>query len=334
MECARRVENIDSEYKMKRIAAIILTLMIAVSVFSGCNSNTDDNSGKFNIICTIYPEYDWVKNLTAGAKNVETTLLLDGGVDMHSYQPTVSDIVKISTCDMFIFAGGESDTWVEDALSQAINTDMVVINLLDILGDRAKEEEEIEGMKSKKGEEDESELDEHVWLSLKNAEFFCEEISDKLIEADSANKPVYEKNLSAYKNNLDMLDKKYRSGLSNTRYDTLIFCDRFPFRYLVDDYGLKYYAAFSGCSAENGVGFETVVFLSEKLDELGVPAVITVDGSDSKVADTVISASHSKSAKVLTLNSMQSEDPEKPQNGDSYLAIMENNLEVLKKALN
>ena len=317
---------------MKKFTAIILALISAVTVFSGCNANINTDSGKFNIICTIYPEYDWVKNLTEGAENVETTLLLDSGVDMHSYQPSVGDIVKISTCDMFIFVGGESDNWVYDALDQAQNKDMIVVNLLDILGDKAKEAEEVEGMQADKKADEEPELDEHVWLSLKNAELFCSEISDKLIKADSANKDIYEKNTSNYMNQLDEIDKKYQSELANAKHDTLIFCDRFPFRYLVDDYNLKYYAAFPGCSSETDASFETVIFLSDKLDELGLPALITVDGADSRFADTVILASHSKSAEVLTLNSMQSETLKKTDS--SYLSIMENNLEVLKKALN
>ena len=317
---------------MKKITAIFLALITAVSVFSGCSASVNTDSGKFNIICTIYPEYDWLKNLTDGAQNVETTLLLDNGADMHSYQPSVRDIVKISTCDMFIFVGGESDDWVYDALDQAQNKDMLVINLLDILGDKAKEEEEVEGMQTDKKGEDEPELDEHAWLSLKNAEFFCEKISDKLIEADGKNKDIYEKNTLNYVDKLKELDKKYQNELANAKHDTLIFCDRFPFRYLVDDYNLNYYAAFPGCSSETDASFETVIFLAEKLDEFGLSAVMTIDGSDSEIADTVILASQSRSAEVLPLNSMQSETIEKADG--SYLSIMKNNLEVLKKALN
>ena len=318
---------------MKKFISIFLALALCFSVLSGCSGAKKADDGKLNIVTTIFPEYDWLKNITEGAQDVELTLLLDSGADLHSYQPTAGDIVKISDCDVFVYVGGESDQWVEEVLSGAVNKNMLVINLLDELGTKVKEEEIVEGMQSERGEKDESEYDEHVWLSLKNAATLCGRISDKLCEADEKNSAVYSKNTEEYLKKLSALDKEYRDARDIAKYTTLIFADRFPFRYLTDDYNLHYYAAFSGCSAESEASFETVAFLANKLDELKLPAVIKLDGSNGKLAETVIKASKDKNAETLELDSMQSITSEEIKNGKSYLDIMESNLAVLKKAI-
>lgn len=321
---------------MKRIVSVILVLLLALSVFAGCSGNGGSNDGKLSIVTTIFPEYDWVKNITNGAEDVEITLLLDSGADLHSYQPTADDIVKISNCDVFIYVGGESDKWVDDALKTSVNKNKTVINLLDILGSKAKEEEAVEGMQAneEEGEEEEgAEFDEHVWLSLKNSSILCEKISGMLGEADSKNSDLFKKNTEEYTNKLDELDKKYQAVRDSAKYDTLIFADRFPFRYLVDDYNLKYYAAFSGCSAESEASFETVAFLANKLDELKLPAVMKIDKSDGKIAKTVIETSNQKNTQILEMNSMQSTTSKDIEDGATYLGIMESNLDVLSKAI-
>ena len=256
---------------MKKILAALIAAVILIAAFTGCSSSKKD-SGKLKIIATIFPEYDWVKNIVGDVDNAEVSLLLDKGVDMHSYEPTADDIVNVSSCDVFIYVGGESDKWVNDALSTATNKDMVAINLLDELGSAVKEEEIIEGMEAVEDEEksDEIEYDEHVWLSLKNASKLCQVIADKLGEKDSAHKDAYEKNAKEYIAKLNSLNSKYSEMCKNAKNKTLIFADRFPFRYMTDDYGLKYYAAFTGCSAESEASFKTIVFLAEKLDELNL----------------------------------------------------------------
>lgn len=320
---------------MKRIITIILVLIFALSLFSGCSGATENNNGKLSIVTTIFPEYDWIKNITNGAENVDTAILLDSGTDLHNYQPTAEDIIKISKCDVFIYVGGESDEWVADSLKGAEKKDKTVINLLDILGSKAKEEETVEGMQIDEHEEisDEPEFDEHVWLSLKNTSFLCEKISSILCEADPDNSEIYKKNTQEYIAKLNELDKKYQTARDSAKHDTLIFADRFPFRYLIDDYNLKYYAAFSGCSAESEASFETVAFLADKLDELKVPAVFKIDKSDGKIAKTVIETSNQKDTKTLVLNSMQSITAEDIENGANYLGIMESNLDVLSQAI-
>ena len=320
---------------MKRIISLVLVLVLALSLFAGCSGTPGADDGKLNIVTTIFPEYDWVKNITAGADNVDVTLLLDNGADLHSYQPTAEDIVKISSCDVFIYVGGESDKWVDDALKGAVNKDMVKINLIELLGSRAKEEETVEGMQAEKEEKDEegTEYDEHVWLSLKNASTLCKQISDKLCETDEKNKDLYTKNTNVYLKKLNDLDAKYQNVRDTAKYDTMIVADRFPFRYLMDDYNLKYYAAFLGCSAESEASFETVAFLAKKLDELKLPAVMTIDKSDKKLAKTVIETSNQKNAQILEMDSMQSVTAKDVEDGKTYLGIMESNLNAFTKAI-
>ncbi|WP_026492096.1 metal ABC transporter substrate-binding protein [Butyrivibrio sp. XPD2002] len=293
------------------------------------------------IVCTIFPEYDWVREILGEkAEGADLTMLLDNGVDLHSYQPTAEDIVKISECDLFIYVGGESDGWVDDALKEKTNKDMVVINLLDTLGDNVKEEEVVEGMEAEEEEEEEGEeeegpeYDEHVWLSLKNTKILVAAIADALEKIDSENADIYKKNAEEYTAKLDALDVEYADTVKNAALDTVLFGDRFPFRYMVDDYGLKYYAAFVGCSAETEASFETIAFLAGKVDELGLKNVLTIEGQNHKIAETIIQNTSTKDQGVLTMDSMQSTTTEDVQGGATYLGIMESNLEVLKEALN
>ena len=262
-------------------------------------------------------------------------MLLDNGVDLHSYQPTSDDILKISDCDLFVYVGGESDEWIEDALKSAANPDMKTINLMETLKDFIKEEETVEGMQEKhhSHEEDEKEYDEHVWTSLRNASAAAEAIADTLKELDPENSDTYEENLRSYQSELGSLDREYQETVEQSTHKTLLFADRFPFRYLTDDYGISYYAAFSGCSAESEASFKTITFLAEKVDELGLKEVFTIEKSDDRIAETVIENTRDKDQKVAVLNSMQSITSEEIADGTTYLSIMEDNLKVLKTAL-
>ncbi len=302
------------------------------------SENDNNKTEKLKIVTTIFPEYDWVRQI-AGDKvsDMDITMLLDNGVDLHSYQPTADDIMKISDCDLFIYVGGESDEWVNDALKEAVNKDMQVINLLDVLGEQVKIEELVEGMQDTEHEEEEEheekEYDEHVWLSLKNAETLCDAIAEALGNADPDNKAVYDTNKAAYIDQLVSLDNQYREVADQASVKTLLFGDRFPFRYLVDDYGLSYYAAFAGCSAESEASFETISFLAKKIDELGLKYVMTIEKSDQKIAKTIIENTQNKDQSILTLDSMQSTTSADAANGMTYLSIMEGNLNILKEAL-
>ena len=325
--------------KVKKVLSAVVAAFLALGSLTACSSSGAKGNDKLKIVTTIFPEYDWVMNVLGDkASGADVTMLLDNGVDLHSFQPTAADIMKISSCDLFIYVGGESDEWVEDALKEAVNKDMIVINLMDELGSAVKEEEIVEGMQEEDEhdhdhEEGEVEYDEHVWLSLKNARVLVKSISDALQKIDASNAGSYKKNADAYIESLKALDADYKAAVDTAGTKTILFGDRFPFRYMVDDYGLTYYAAFVGCSAETEASFETITFLAKKVDELSLPAIFTIEGKDKRIAETIAQNTASKDQKILTLDSMQSVSSGDIKNGTTYMSIMESNLSVLKEAL-
>lgn len=333
------------------------------------NSIEKGNSNKISIVCTTFPQYDWVKNILGEeAEHFDVTLLLDNGVDMHSYQPAVKDIATAGSSDLFIYVGGESDTWVEDALKEAKNKDLKAINLMETLDNFVKEEEVVEGMQEerkslghsheksskekqeqtqkeshensqeingqKEAADEEPEYDEHIWLSIRNAEIMVKNIEKAIEQLDSDNAKVYQNNAENYIKKLDTLDKQYANTIQNAKYKAILFGDRFPFRYMADDYDLKYYAAFAGCSAETMAGFETVTFLAKKADELRLPVILTIENSDGRIAEAVKSNTTKKNQKILAMNSLQSVTKEQIADGITYLQVMQENLSVLSEALN
>lgn len=497
---------------MKRILALLISVIITASALAGCGgaATPDQATADIKVVTTIFPIYDWVRNVAEDDVDIKLDMLLDNGVDLHSYQPSATDIMDISDCDVFIYVGGESDKWVDDVIAQADNKDMVVLDLMDILGDKVKTEEVKEGMQedehehehekikeeeikdrslaefngewkslmpflnngdldkyvehkaeeeaetkeniTKKlsekweceatditvndnkiiftykdgktmeaeysysgyvpvknedgditgvryqfetksdnapkyvqfndhghepaekvehfhiyfgndgfdsltnsssnpffvpkattaeevledlleGHDHEEETDEHVWLSLKNSTLFVDKIAEALGKVDSQHASDFTANADAYKTKLNELDKQYQAAVDAASVKTLLFGDRFPFRYMTDDYGLDYYAAFVGCSAETEASFETIVFLAQKVDELKLPAIMQIESSDGSIANTIKENTASKDQEILTLDSMQSVTKEKVDAGETYLGIMESNLEVLKQAL-
>ena len=333
------------------------------------NSIEKGNSNKISIVCTTFPQYDWVKNILGEeAEHFNVTLLLDNGVDMHSYQPAVKDIATAGSSDLFIYVGGESDTWVEDALKEAKNKDLKAINLMETLDNFVKEEEVVEGMQEerkslghsheksskekqeqtqkeshensqeingqKEAADEEPEYDEHIWLSIRNAEIMVKNIEKAIEQLDSDNAKVYQNNAENYIKKLDTLDKQYANTIQNAKYKAILFGDRFPFRYMADDYDLKYYAAFAGCSAETMAGFETVTFLAKKADELRLPVILTIENSDGRIVEAVKSNTTKKNQKILAMNSLQSVTKEQIADGITYLQVMQENLSVLSEALN
>jgi zinc transport system substrate-binding protein len=342
----------------KKIAYTLAGIMV-ISSISGCGkivpevtetAGTDQvveeavgAEDKLQVVTTIFPEYDWVKEVMGEqADQAEITMLLDNGVDLHSYQPTAGDIKKIANCDLFIYVGGESDEWVENALAEAVNPDMEVINLLEVLGNSVKEEEVVEGMEAEEeeeeagaeGEEEEVEYDEHVWLSLRNTQTLCSAIADSLGKVDAEHADLYAKNATEYNAKLDALDQEYKAVVEAAKNKTVLFGDRFPFRYLVDDYGLSYYAAFVGCSAESEASFDTIVFLAKKVDELGLSTILTIEGDNHGIAESIRENTEAANQEIKVLDSMQATTGEDVANGTTYLGVMTDNLEVLKSALN
>ena len=353
--------------KSNKLLALFLTLILCFSVMTGTAALAENK--KLNVVTTIFPIYDWVREIIGNRDNTEITMLLDKGVDLHSYQPTAQDIMKVATCDVFIYVGGESDEWVEDALKEAVNPSMIVINLVEAMGENIKMEEIVEGMEHEQdhdGEHDEDhdheeehehdedhdheeghdheedhdhdhehdEPDEHVWLSLRNAQILVGSIADGLCTADPEHAETYKANKASYSEKLAVLDEQYAETVQGSAYKTILFGDRFPFRYLADDYNLTYYAAFSGCSAESEASFETIIFLAQKIDELGLPAILTIENPKTRIAQTVVEANGAKDQKILSLDSMQGTTMADVNAGSTYLSVMENNLSILREALN
>ncbi len=338
----------------------------------GCATSPAED-GVLRVVTTIYPVYDWTNEIIGSeTENTEVTLLLDDGTDMHSYQATTADIVTIYNADLFIYVGGESDSWVDDVLASCTNDDLVVINLFDVLDGNLYDEEYVDGMEESDHDhdhsddedctdedcdhdhsddedctdedcdhdhsEEESETDEHVWLSLNNAKTCCTAIASALSEINSESKDAYQTNLTAYKASLTELDGKYEMAVSAKNKDTILFADRFPFRYMTEDYGLEYYAAFIGCSSETEASVETMAFLANKVVELQLDVILIIEGSDSKIADTVKSTaiqddSTREDVQILTLDSMQSVNAKTISDDYSYLSAMESNLQVIISAI-
>ena len=331
----------------KNMLSGIISLVIAVSALAGCSQNSvpeisnssqpgGASTGKVSVVCTSFPQYDWVCQLTKGLDDeFEITYLQNTGADLHSYQPSAVDIATIGSSDLFIYIGGESDSWVEGALKNAVNPDLISISMLDALGSRVKEEELKEGMQEDDHEDDEGEIeyDEHVWLSLRNAEALTEMIAHELETLAPESADTVKANCDNYTAELKELDHEYESAIEAAPVKTIIFGDRFPFRYLVEDYNLDYYAAFVGCSAETEASFETISFLTNKVDELQVPAILTIENGDQKVAKTILNNTKSKKQQILVIDSIQSVSQEAIDGGKTYLGAMEENLKTLKIAL-
>lgn len=319
--------------------AVVLMIVCCMTLLAGCGSLSGNVAGhassdRYSIVCTTYPQYDWVKQIIGEDSGFSVELLLKNGVDMHSYQPTAEDMYKIASADMFVYVGGSSDKWVSDALKNSQNKDMKVVNMMEILGDKAKIEELVEGMQGEEHEHGEViEYDEHIWLSLNNAAIMTQALAENLKKIDEQNADRFMANAKAYIEKLNDLDSRYKEAVSEAKIKTVLFADRFPFRYMMDEYGLQYYAAFPGCSAETEASFETVTFLSGKADELGLRAIYVIENSDKKIAETIKNNTKAKNQEIIVINSMQSVSAKDMENGTSYLGIMEDNLAALKKGL-
>lgn len=316
----------------KRILSLLLAAVLLFCPLSlvGCG-RTPEEDGSLDIVVTVFPIYDWVKNLLGEkAEEASITLLLDNGVDLHSYQPTFSDIEKIASCDLFVYIGGESDAWVDDVLKVAGAEGRRVLNLTEALGDAVLTEKHDHDHEEDDHEED---TDEHIWLSLRRASVLCGAISEELCVLDPTNASLFAANCEAYRAKLAALDARYAETVAAGKKDTLLFADRFPFLYLTEDYGLAHYAAFSGCSTETNATPEMIIFLAERIDALGLTCVIKLEGTTHKTPETVIASTETKDQKILVMNSLQSIGAQEIAAGVTYLSVMEDNLAVLVEAL-
>lgn len=327
---------------MKKLVSIFLSTVIICSLFSisGCGKTekVQKSDGKISIVTTIFPYYDFVRQL-AGDK-ADVRLLLSPGSDPHSYEPTPSDIVAIENCDLFIYNGGESDEWVDGVLSSIENKNVKVMKMMEYVTLRHEqsmdhnhehaEHEDMDDNDEGHDHEEGEEYDEHIWTSIRNAERMSASIADELISLDSKNSDYYNEKKADYISSLDSLDKKFTEVANNKKRDTLVFGDRFPFLYFVSDYNLGYECAFPGCSHETEPSTAVVSHLIDFTRENNIPVVFYLELSSGKIAQII---SEDSSAKTMQFSSCHNVTKEDFENGATYISVMEQNLEALKEAL-
>lgn len=328
---------------MKKILKLLLVSLLISALVSGCSSpdkipsDSNADSQKLNIVATDFPGYDFARAITGTDANIK--MLLNPGAESHSYEPTPADILAIQNCDVFIYVGGESDTWIDDVLSSFKNPQFVTFRMMDY-SDVLEEDEDHEHHHEHEEEHEhgatpEPEYDEHIWTSPRNAIKIVTAMSDLLIQADIKkgldHHSSFETNTTEYQNKLHSLDEEFRSIAANGSRDTLVFGDRMPFLYFIREYGLHAEAAFSGCSTETEPSVATMEHLIHIVEEEQVPVVFYIELSSEKVADILVEET---GVKKLLFHSCQSVTSEEFQNGITYLSLMEQNAQNLKEALN
>ncbi|MDR3244759.1 MAG: metal ABC transporter substrate-binding protein [Elusimicrobiota bacterium] len=305
----------------------ILFIFVLVITFGRKTKKTDIDDGKLNVVATIFPQYDFIRQIAGD--NVNLNMLISPGAETHSYEPTPQDIIKINNSDVFIFVGGESDAWLEKILESLDDKkNRTIISLMDIV--KPVKEEIAEGMQEEDEESQEAEYDEHVWTSPRNAQAIVKYLSDTLQNKDSANAALYKENAAVYIKKLQALDASFKDIVKGGKRKTIVFGDRFPFRYFTDAYGLRYFAAFPGCSNETEANPNTIAFLINKIKDEKIPVIFYIELSNEKIADII---SESSKAKKLHLHSAQNVSKKDFDKGVSYLDLMEKNIESLKEAL-
>ena len=314
---------------MKKIISIFICAVLCMAVLCSCGNGNGTSHDGLKIVCTAFPQYDYVTNILGTSDGV--TLLLNDGADLHSYEPTATDIIEIASADLFIYIGGISDSWVEGTLKSANSESLKAVALMDMV--ETYDVDYVAGMEKEHNHShtEEHEKDEHIWLSLRNSAEITKNLCNMICEIDSANTEKYKTNAENYINSLNALDTEYKSVIESSKRNVLLFADRFPFRYLTEDYSLEYHAAFSGCSSESEASFQTMAFLIDKTKELSLPAIIITEGSDGSIAEMICNET---GVKTLTLDSCQSVSSADIKNGTTYIDIMKKNLEILREALN
>ena len=311
---------------------LILFLAAAVLFLSSCGGEkAAEPDGKTSIVCTVFPAYDFARSVIGNSGEFDLKLLLKPGSEVHSFEPTPQDIINIKNCDIFIYNGGESDEWAKNILESIDTKDMKIIAMMDCV--ETVEEETVEGMQKEK-EDEEPQYDEHVWTSPVNASKIARAISESIIETAEKNgndTGLYKQNTEEYLAKLSELDQSFREIISNSKRKTIVFGDRFPFRYFAEEYGLDYYAAFPGCSAETEADAKTVAFLIDKVNTEKIPVVFYPELSNQKVALTIC---ESTNAEPRQLNSCHNLTVDEFEGGADYLSLMKENLAAIEAALN
>lgn len=309
---------------MKKLIALLAALLL----MCGCSAGTDERSEpkKLSVVVTIFPAYDFARQVFGDT--AEVTMLLKPGTESHTYDPTARDIIKIDNCDLFIYNGGESDSWVEGILEAA--EDVRTLRMMDAV--EVVEEERSEGMEEETHEHeesDETEYDEHIWTSPKNAADIVESIRLAACEISPGNSALYDKAAEEYITEINALDNDFTELFADeSRY--FIFGDRFPLLYFFREYGLNYYAAFPGCGSETEPSARTISFLLDKLDENSVQAVFYIELSNHKLADTLAEEKGLTAEEFHTCHNITAEDLEA---GETYVSLMRRNYETLTRVL-
>ena len=326
-------KRITGKFKRWICMLIIATVTLSASGCAGKNINSSDDSGKISVVTTIFAPYDFARQIAGDRVNLQ--MLLKPGAEAHSYEPSPQDIINIRQCDIFIYVGGENDAWVDTILQSVDTSKTTIVKLLDCINGLY-EEELSEGMESDEHEEEEEssgegpEWDEHVWTSPVNAISICDKITEALCSEDSADTEMFRKNFDDYKKELEELDGEFKEIVKNGKYDTVVFGDRFPLRYFVEEYGLKYYAAFPGCASQTEASAATVAFLADKVKEENIPVVFKIELSNGNIAETI---AEDTGAKVLTFNTCHNLTKDQFESGETYISLMRGNAEALKEAL-
>ena len=320
-----------------RIIAALMICFLLLPAAVGCGKQAKNE--RLTVVCTVFPLYDWARQICLSS-DAELILLTDGGTDLHSYQPTAEDMIQIATCDLLIMVGGASDAWVEEALAAHPSEQRSVCRLSEVedMTLRQISEESLlceENCTDEHHDHDHGHetADEHLWLSLKNAKISCEEIARQLKKLDETNQETYQRNLEAYHAELDALDKAYAQAVSSQITPSVVFADRFPFVYLMEDYGVRYAAAFRGCTTDTDADFDTVLRLASRVDEWGLTYVLTTEKPTQGLAEQICANTKSKNQKILAMHSLQSVTRRQMEEGMTYLNVMEQNLEILKIVL-
>ena len=316
--------------RLYRKLAVFLVMCIMTFQCIGCTNTESESNGKIKVVSAIFASYDFARQI--GGNVADITMLLKPGVESHSYEPSPKDIITVQECDVFIYVGGENDAWVDNILESMDTSDMTIIKMIDLVDKY--EEEAVEGMDGHEHtdecEHDHSEWDEHVWTSPVNAIKICKALTEAFVKNDKANKAVYEENSDRYIEELKKLDETFRKIVGTADRKVVVFGDRFPLRYFVEEYNLEYYAAFPGCSSETEASAATVAFLIDKVKEEEIPVVFKIELSSDSMANTIAEGS---GAKVLTFNTCHNVTSEEFEKGENYITLMYRNANALKEAI-
>lgn len=310
---------------MRKIFTFILTAALVFSLFAGCTQRpAPEDSGRLSVVTTLFAPYDFVRAVTGDLADI--AMLLPPGSESHSYEPSPKELLNLQNSDVFVCGGGESDAWVDKILSAMDTTQLRIVRMMDSV--ETVEEALLEGMEPE--EEEEGAYDEHVWTSPKNAKKIVRAIAAAICAADPENADIYEKNTTAYLAELDDLDAAFQAVVDGGSRKTLVFGDRFPFRYFADAYGLRCAAAFPGCAAETEASANSIRILVQRIQTEQIPVVLYIELSNARIAQTIADATGAQPRLFHACHNISKADFD---GGATYLSLMRGNVEVLREAL-